>query len=249
MKVSSKYITFADIIIGLEIMIKKLYDWVLSWSGSRWGWLALFIIALCESSWFPIPPDILLIALCLGATKRSFRFAGITLLGSIIGAMLGYAVGHFLWTTPAGEATAIANFFYENVFSVESFDNVGAMYDKYNFWIVFTAGFTPLPYKLFTIAAGLFDINFVMFIIASIVSRGMRFFLIAWLIWRFGAPIKAFIDKYFNLLATLFTVLLVGCAALAVWLFGDAGEVEDKGEQTTTELVIEDTPICDTTDL
>ena len=163
--------------------------------------------------------------------------------------MLGYAVGHFLWTTPAGEATAIANFFYENVFSVESFDNVGAMYDKYNFWIVFTAGFTPLPYKLFTIAAGLFDINFVMFIIASIVSRGMRFFLIAWLIWRFGAPIKAFIDKYFNLLATLFTVLLVGCAALAVWLFGDAGEVEDKGEQTTTELVIEDTPICDTTDL
>lgn len=233
----------------MNIMIKRLYDWVLSWSSSRWGWLALFIIALCEASWFPLPPDILLIALCLGATKKSFRFAGITLLGSIIGAMLGYAIGHFLWTTPAGDPTAIATFFFNHVFSVEGFNSVGALFDKYNFWIVFTAGFTPLPYKLFTIAGGLFDINFVMFIIASIVSRGMRFFLIAWLIWRFGAPIKAFIDKYFNLLATLFTVLLVGCAALAVWLFGDAGEVEDKGEQTTTEIVIEDTQICDTTDL
>ena len=233
----------------MDIMIKRLYDWVLSWSSSRWGWLALFVIALCEASWFPLPPDILLIALCLGATKKSFRFAGITLLGSIIGAMLGYAIGHFLWITPSGEPTAIATFFFNHVFSVEGFNSVGALFDKYNFWIVFTAGFTPLPYKLFTIAGGLFDINFVMFIIASIVSRGMRFFLIAWLIWRFGAPIKAFIDKYFNLLATLFTVLLVGCAVLAVWLFGDAGVVEDKGEQTTTEIVIEDTQICDTTDL
>lgn len=233
----------------MDIMIKRLYDWVLSWSSSRWGWLALFVLALCESSWFPIPPDILLIALCLGAVKKSFRFAAICLAGSIIGAVIGYGIGHFLWTTPAGDPTAIATFFFNHVFSVEGFNNVGALFDKYNFWIVFTAGFTPLPYKLFTIAAGLFDINFVMFIIASIVSRGMRFFLIAWLIWRFGAPIKAFIDKYFNLLATLFTVLLVGCAALAVWLFGDAGEVEDKGEQATTEIVIEDTQICDTTDL
>lgn len=229
-------------------MIKKLYDWVLSWSGSRWGWLALFIIALCESSWFPIPPDILLIALCLGATKKSFRFAGITLLGSIIGAMLGYAIGHFLWTTPAGEATAIANFFYENVFSVESFENVGAMYDKYNFWIVFTAGFTPLPYKLFTIAGGMFDINFVMFLIASTVSRGLRFFLIGWLIWRFGQPIKVFIDKYFNLLATLFTVLLIGFFALAVSIF-DGSDESGTESTTTTEVIIEQPELCDTTDL
>lgn len=229
-------------------MIKKLYDWVLSWSGSRWGWLALFIIALCESSWFPIPPDILLIALCLGATKKSFRFAGITLLGSIIGAMLGYAIGHFLWTTPAGEATAIANFFSENVFSVESFDNVGAMYDKYNFWIVFTAGFTPLPYKLFTIAGGMFDINFVMFLIASTVSRGLRFFVIGWLIWRFGQPIKVFIDKYFNLLATLFTVLLIGFFALAVSIFDNGGE-GDAEPTTTTEIITEQPEPCDTTDL
>ena len=87
---------------------------------------------------------------------------------------------------------------------------MGDLYEKYNFWIVFTAGFTPLPYKLFTISGGLFHINFMMFLIASIVSRGLRFFLIAGLIWKFGAPIKSFIDKYFNLLAIAFTVLLVG---------------------------------------
>jgi membrane protein YqaA with SNARE-associated domain len=202
-------------------MIKRLYDWVLSWSSSRWGWLALFFMALCEASWFPLPPDILLIALCLGATKKSFSFATLCLVGSVIGAAIGYTIGYFLWTTPSGEATALANLFYEYIFSVDSFNNVGALYDRFNFWIVFTAGFTPLPFKLFTIAGGMFHINFVMFIIASIVSRGMRFFLIAWLIWRFGAPIKSFIDKYFNLLATLFAVLLIGFTLLAFWLFGN----------------------------
>ena len=231
-------------------MVKRLYNWVLSWSDSRWGWLALLFIALFEANWFPLPPDILLIALCLGAIKRSFRFAAICLAGSIIGAAVGYGIGHFLWATPTGDPTAIATFFFFNhVFSVEGFNNVGALFDKYNFWIVFTAGFTPLPYKLFTIAGGLFDINFLMFIIASIVSRGLRFFVIAWLIWRFGAPIKAFIDKYFNLLATLFTALLIGFAALAIWLFGDASEVSAEPETTTTELIIEEIEACDTTDL
>lgn len=240
-------------------MIKRLYDWVLSWSDSRWGWVALLFIALFEASWFPLPPDILLIALCLGATKKSFRFATICLMGSITGAALGYCIGHFLWITPEGDPTAIANFFYDHVFSVESFKNVGNLYDKYNFWIVFTAGFTPLPFKLFTIAGGMFDINFMMFIIASIVARGMRFFLIAGLIWKFGAPIKSFIDKYFNLLATLLAAMLIGFTALAIWLFGGGEEQADNATTTTeTEQIIndelnknlssDDTPIdrCDT---
>lgn len=191
-------------------IVKCLYDWMLSWGESRWGALALFLFAFAESSFFPIPPDVLLIALCLGAVTRSFRFAAICTLGSILGAMLGYGIGFFAWQTTTGEYTALAHFFLNHVFSVEAFEKVGALYDQYNFWIVFTAGFTPLPYKIFTITGGLFHINFVMFIIASIVSRGLRFFLIAGLIWKFGAPIKGFIDKYFNLLAIAFTVLLVG---------------------------------------
>lgn len=216
-------------------MVKRLYDWVLSWSESRWGWVALLFIALFEASWFPLPPDVLLIALCLGATKRSFRFATICLVGSVIGAALGYGIGHFLWITPSGDPTALAALFYEYVFSIEKFQNVGALYDRFNFWIVFTAGFTPLPFKLFTIAGGMFDINFVMFMIASLVSRGMRFFLIAGLIWKFGAPIKVFIDKYFNMLATLFAVLLIGFTALTLWAFG-SGESEE-AVTTNTEIV------------
>lgn len=186
-------------------IVKRLYDWMLSWGNSRWGALALFLFALAESSFFPIPPDVLLIALCLGVTSRSFRYGAICLSGSIVGAMIGYAIGFFCW-----QNTALANWFFAHVFSLESFLSVGELYDKYNFWIVFTAGFTPLPYKIFTITGGLFHINFAMFIFASIISRGLRFMLIAALIWKFGAPIKTFIDKYFNLLAIAFTVLLIG---------------------------------------
>lgn len=191
-------------------IVKRTYDWVLSWGDSRWGAVALFLLALAESSFFPIPPDVLLIALCLGATSRSFRYASICLAGSIIGAVFGYLIGFFLWQNTAGEYTLLAEWFFQHIFTVESFENVGNLYDQYNFWIVFTAGFTPLPYKLFTITGGVFDINFTMFIIASIVSRGLRFFVIAALIWKFGAPIKVFIDKYFNILAIAFTVLLIG---------------------------------------
>lgn len=246
-------------------MVKRLYDWVLSWSESKWGWLALFFMALFEASWFPLPPDILLIALCLGATKRSFRFASICLLGSVLGAALSYAIGYFLWTTPAGDPTSIAQFFYDHIFSVETFNNVGELYDKYNFMIVFTAGFTPLPFKIFTIAGGMCHINIPMFIIASAVSRGLRFFLIGWLIWKFGAPIKTFIDKYFNLLATLLGAMLIGFTLLAFWLIGGDEESTSITPEPTTmteqitveeDSVVNDTlefteneATCDNTDL
>ena len=195
-------------------IVKRLYDWMLSWGGSRWGAAALFCFAFAESSFFPIPPDVLLIALCLGATTRSFRFAAICTAGSIVGAMVGYSIGFFLWQNTAGEYTPLAQFFFDHLFSVEAFERVGALYERYNFWIVFTAGFTPLPYKIFTIAGGLFHISFGWFLLASVCSRGMRFFLIGGLIRKFGAPIKSFIDKYFNLLAIAFTVLLVGSFVL-----------------------------------
>ena len=105
-------------------IVKRLYDWMLSWGNSRWGAWALFFFALAESSFFPIPPDVLLIALCLGVTSKSFRYALTCLSGSIVGAMIGYAIGFFLWQNTAGEYTALANWFFAHVFSVESFTNV-----------------------------------------------------------------------------------------------------------------------------
>lgn len=191
---------------------KRLYNWVLSWSESPYGTLALFILAFIESVFFPIPPDVLLIALALGASARSFRFALMCSVGSVLGAIVGYGMGHYVWLTSTGEFTGFANFFFNNIpgFTHHMYDRIKGLFDEWNFWVIFTAGFTPIPYKVFTITAGVFDVNFIMFLIASVISRSARFFLIAWLIWKFGPSIKSFIDKYFNLLAIAFTVLLIG---------------------------------------
>ncbi len=193
-------------------IIRKLYDWVLHWADTKYGAAALFILAFAESSFFPIPPDALLIALVLGSQKKAFKFAANCTIASVLGALFGYAIGHFLWWTTSNEFTGIANFFFNNIpsFTPDAFFKIQQMYEQYDFWIIFTAGFTPIPYKLITISSGAFNINMVMFIIASVISRGARFFLVAFLIWKFGPTIKVFIDKYFNSLAITFTVLLIG---------------------------------------
>jgi membrane protein YqaA with SNARE-associated domain len=192
--------------------IRSIYQWVLNWAQSPYGAIALFILAFAESVFFPIPPDVLLIALALGAAAKSFRYALICTVGSVTGAFVGYGIGHFAWITAGGEFTGFANFFFNNIpgFTVSLFNNIRDLFIEWDFWIIFTAGFTPIPYKVFTITSGVFEINFVMFFLASLVSRGARFFLIAFLIWKFGPGIKRFIDKYFNLLALGFTVFLIG---------------------------------------
>lgn len=200
--------------------IRKLYDWVLSWADTPYGAIALFTLAFAESSFFPIPPDALLIALVLGARKKAFKFALICTIGSISGAVLGYLIGHYLWWTQGNEFSSVAGFFFSNFpgFTEEMFFKIQQLYNQFNFWIVFTAGFTPLPYKVFTVSAGAFNINFPLFMIASIISRGARFFLVSALIWKYGSPIKSFIDKYFNMLAILFTILLIGGFVLINYL-------------------------------
>lgn len=200
--------------------VRKLYDWVLHWADSPSGPVALFILAFAEASFFPIPPDALLIALVLGANKKAFKFAFNCSVGSILGAVLGYSIGHFAWWGAGNEFSSFALFFFDNIpgFTQDIFYNVQHLYAEWDFWIIFTAGFTPIPYKVFTITSGAFEINFVMFLIASIVSRGARFFLVAGLIWKFGENIKEFIDKYFNLLAIAFTVLLIGGFVLIKYL-------------------------------
>lgn len=186
-------------------IIRRLYNWMLSWAESPWGGLALFIFATVESIFFPVPPDVLLMALCIGMPQKSFKYALICTVGSVFGAVIGFGLGAFAWDL-------VDSWFIPAVFTQEAFNNVADLYAQWNFWLVFTAGFTPLPYKLITISAGvcLGLADFGIFILASVISRGLRFFLVAALIWKFGAPIKKFIDKYFNLCALAFTVLLIG---------------------------------------
>lgn len=192
--------------------LKQMYNWVLKWAETPYGPMALFLLAFVESIFFPIPPDVLLIALALGSSTKAFRFALNCTIGSVSGAFVGYAIGHFAWITSSGEFTGFANFFFNNIpgFSVSLYNSIKALFIEWDFWIIFTAGFTPIPYKVFTITSGVFDINIIMFFIASLISRGARFFLVAFLIWKFGPSIKRFIEKYFNMLAMGFTVVLIG---------------------------------------
>ncbi len=192
--------------------LRRLYDGLLSWSETPYGGLVLFLWAFVESSVFPIPPDAFLIAMVLGARSRAWRFALIASAASVLGGIAGYGVGHWLWWSGPGELSQVAQFFFDRVpgFTVEKFERVQAQYESWGFWVVFTAGFTPLPYKVITISAGAFDISFAVFVMASLLSRSARFFLVAGLLWRYGEPVRDFIDRRFDLLAVLFVVLLLG---------------------------------------
>jgi membrane protein YqaA with SNARE-associated domain len=176
---------------------------VLSWADSRYGGVALFLIAFIESSFFPIPPDVLLMALCLGAREKAFRYALICSVGSVLGGLFGYGIGHFAFETVG---KPIIDFYG----AAGKYDEVGKLYEEHGFWIVFLAGFTPIPYKVITIAGGVFKVSLGPFIVASIVGRSARFFLVAGLLRAFGEPMRAFIDRWFNLLTVVFSVLLIG---------------------------------------
>ncbi|MGE3174792.1 MAG: YqaA family protein [Planctomycetota bacterium] len=173
--------------------LRRLYDWVLHWAETPYGTPALTGLSFAESSFFPIPPDVLLIALCLGDRLRAFRFALWCSIGSVLGGIAGYAIGAFLW-----ESAGLQQFFYDYVpgFTPEVYDRVRGHYDEWNFWIVFVAAFTPIPFKVITITAGACGISFPMFVVASTVGRAARFYLVAGLLYRFGAPVQRILDKH-----------------------------------------------------
>ena len=189
--------------------IRATYDWVLSWADRPGGPWALAGISFAESSFFPIPPDILLIPLCLAAPKRAFWYAGLCTAASVFGGMFGYAIG-LLFFDSVGQR--IVDFY--NL--TGPFEYAGGLYAEYTAAAVIIAGFTPIPYKVFTILAGLVEVNFPLFVVASIIGRGGRFFLVAGLLRLFGEPMKDFIDRYFNWLTVALAVLFVaGFAVLS----------------------------------
>ncbi len=183
-------------------MLRRLYAWIIYWAETPYGTWALFLLAFCESSFFPIPPDILLIALAVAIPKKSLKYALICSAGSVLGGCFGYLIG---WQFMASIGSPIVDFYGLGT----KVEYIGSLYNKYDAWAVAIAGFTPIPYKVFTIAAGIFKINFSVFVLTSLVSRSARFFIVGGLIYLFGPKIQGFIEKYFNILAVAFTVLLV----------------------------------------
>jgi membrane protein YqaA with SNARE-associated domain len=197
---------------------RRLYDWVLHWADTPYGPVALVIMSFAESSFFPVPPDVLLAPLVLGNRRKWFRFALWCSAASVVGGMLGYLIGMTVWGTID---QTVYSWHIPGV-TLENFTKATGWYEKYNFWIVFAAGFTPLPYKVATISAGVFFGKnlpmFLVFMLASATGRSARFFIVAGLMGMFGPKIKPVIDRYFNLLCLAFVVLLIGGFALLKYL-------------------------------
>jgi membrane protein YqaA with SNARE-associated domain len=191
--------------------MKQLYSWVVHWANTPYGMLALFLMAFAESSFFPIPPDVLLIALVILRPVAWWRFALVCTIASVLGGYFGYWIGSSVWETAKGV-------FFSHVFSEAAFLKVQSLYQQYDFWAVFAAAFTPIPYKVFTIAAGVFELKLIPFGIASLIGRGGRFFLVAGILSLFGPRVKPLIEKYFNVLSIVFLILLIGGFVLIKWM-------------------------------
>ncbi|GAB4231550.1 MAG: YqaA family protein [Stanieria sp.] len=190
-------------------MLRQAYQWVIGWSETPYGSWALFLLAFAESSCFPIPPDVLLISLSVGQPLAAFQFALICSIGSVLGGMAGYTIGLFAFATIGQPILHL----YDPDLAV--FNQIKGLYDTWGFWGVLAAAITPIPYKVFTIASGVFKFNFLQFVLASIIGRSFRFFVVGGLIYWGGESLKLWIEKYFDWVAWGFlAILILGFAVL-----------------------------------
>lgn len=194
-------LTFLSV-IG-DYMIRRLYDWVMGLAGHRHAEPALAGVAFVESSFFPIPPHVMLAPMILADRSKAFRFAAITTIASVLGGLAGYAIGYLLFDVVGQPLLRLYG-------AEEKFANFASQYNEFGAWIVFFFGVTPFPYKVITIASGATQLNLAVFLLASVVSRGLIFFLIAGLLYAFGEPIRAFIERRLGLVTTVVVVVGLG---------------------------------------
>ncbi|CUH36304.1 SNARE associated Golgi protein [Jannaschia seosinensis] len=184
-------------------MIRRLYDWTLAWAAHPHALWVLAAISFAESSFFPIPPDLLLIPMILAAPHRAWLIAGVCTLASVLGGVAGYAIGYFAMEA-IGEPILIA------LGKADGFDAFTERYNEWGAWAVLTAGITPFPYKVITIMSGATALSLPVFLVSSVIARGLRFFIVAGLLWAFGAPVRGFIERQLGLVFTVFLVMLFG---------------------------------------
>jgi membrane protein YqaA with SNARE-associated domain len=193
-------------------MFKALYDWTLSLANSRRAPQALAAVSFAESSFFPIPPDVMLIPMAMAKPHRAWHYAAICTVASVLGGILGYLIGALLYDTLGTWLIGLYGY-------GDKMDAFRALYQQHGHWIILIKGFTPIPFKLITIASGLAGYDFVMFVVLSLVTRAARFFLVAGIMNRFGKPIRAFIENNLTLVGILGVIALVGGFAAAKFLF------------------------------
>ena len=184
-------------------LIRKIYDWTIRLSETKYALWALAAVAFAESSFFPIPPDLLLIPMCIAERRRSFFYAAVCTASSVIGGLAGYAIGYYAFET---WGKPILDFYGMH----KSFADLKTHFDEYGGWIILAKGMTPIPFKLLTIFSGVMHLALPVFILSSIGARAMRFFVVAGLLWKFGAPVRVFIEKHLGWVMIGFLVLLIG---------------------------------------
>jgi len=184
-------------------MIRKLYDWVIGLAEHPHALWALAVIAFLESSVFPIPPDVLMIPMIIAKPSKAWVIAGVALVASVLGGLFGYFIGAELFDSVG---KPVLQFYGKDAY----FDDFSARYNEFGAWAVLFAGMTPFPYKVITILSGATGLNIWVFMVSSVVARGVRFFLVAALLWKFGPPVREFIERRLGLMFTLFCLLLIG---------------------------------------
>ncbi|MBE3637748.1 YqaA family protein [Mangrovicoccus algicola] len=192
-------------------MIRKLYDWTMSLAATRHALWALAAVSFAESSVFPIPPDILMIPMIIAAPQRAWRIAAVCTLSSVAGALAGYYIGYGLFES-------LGRWVLDIYGKAAQFDEFRQRYNEWGAWAVLIAGVTPFPFKVITITSGATGLSLPVFILASILARGLRFFLVAALLWKFGPPVRSFIEKRLGLMFTIFCILLLGGFVLVKYL-------------------------------
>lgn len=184
-------------------MLKGIYDWTMRLAEHRHAGSSLFAVSFIESSFFPIPPDVMLVPMVLAKRAKAWAYAAIATVGSVIGGFFGYAIGYFLFEQVARPLLSFYGY-------LDKFSTFASQYNDYGAWIVLFAGITPFPYKVITIASGATGLNLVVFAVASVIARGLRFYIVAGLLYWFGPPIRAFIEKRLGLVLSVFLILLFG---------------------------------------
>ncbi|WP_129790834.1 YqaA family protein [Sphingosinicella sp. CPCC 101087] len=192
-------------------MFRALYDWTLRLASHRHANRSLAVVSFCESSFFPIPPDVMLVPMVLARRDQAYLIASVCTLASVAGGIFGYVIGYFLFDT-------VGQWLIDVYHLGPRMEGLKILYEDWGDLVILIAGITPIPFKLVTIASGFFQFNFLLFVILAAIARGARFFAIAWLLKRYGAPMQEFIEKRLTLLGWLFLLLLAGGFALIAFV-------------------------------
>ena len=184
-------------------MFRATYDWTLRMANHRHALRSMAAVSFAESSFFPIPPDVMLVPMILARREQAYLIATVCTVASVLGGIVGYGIGYFLWDT-------VGRWLIETYQLADKMGGLKALYDEWGAAVILIKGLTPIPFKLVTIASGFFKFNFPLFVILAAITRAARFFLIAWLLKRYGVPMQAFIEERLNLISWLFLIALVG---------------------------------------